>query len=161
VVLPGLPGPGPIERGKDEFRLLGLTIDAHSCQLFPCPGEERLREKNAAGQERPAQAKGTFHSTQDQIRPVNPCSCAQLRAKIGARVTLRAWPVATRRTRTSKGEVMRFLTLEDESGLGEVLIFPDVYRRDGHLLELNLLVLITGVVEDQMGAYALRAERIW
>ena len=161
VVLPGLPGPGPIERGKDEFRLLGLTIDAHSCQLFPCPGEERLREKNAAGQERPAQAKGTFHSTQDQIRPVNPCSCAQLRAKIGARVTLRAWPVATRRTRTSKGEVMRFLTLEDESGLGEVLIFPDVYRRDGHLLELNLLVLITGVVEDQMGAYAVRAERIW
>jgi DNA polymerase III alpha subunit len=161
VVLPGLPGPGFRERGKNEFRLLGLTIDAHPCQLFACPGEERLNAKNPGNHGPPAQAKGTFHSDQNKIRPVNPCTCVQLRAKVGARVTLRGWPAATRRTRTSKGEVMRFLTLEDKSGLGEVLIFPDVYQRDGHLLNLNALVLITGVVEDQMGACALRAERIW
>jgi len=161
VVLPGLPGPGFRERGKDEFRLLGLTIDAHPCQLFTCPGEDRLNAKNPENHGRPAQAKGTFHSDQNKIRPVNPCTCVQLRTKVGARVTLRGWPAATRRTRTSKGEVMRFLTLEDKSGLGEVLIFPDVYQQNGHLLDLNALVLITGVVEDQMGACALRAERIW
>ena len=56
---------------------------------------------------------------------------------------------------------MRFLTLEDESGLAEELIFPDVYARDGQHLNLDALVLVTGVVEEQMGACALRAERIW
>ena len=56
---------------------------------------------------------------------------------------------------------MRFLTLEDESGLAEVILFPDVYRRDGHRLAEHGVVCVTGVVEDQMGACNLRAERIW
>jgi len=56
---------------------------------------------------------------------------------------------------------MRFLTLEDPSGMAEVVLFPDVYRRDGHLLDLDAVVLVTGVVEDQLGACALRAERLW
>jgi DNA polymerase III alpha subunit len=56
---------------------------------------------------------------------------------------------------------MRFLTLEDESGVAEVVLFPDVYRRDGHLLSERGSLCITGVVDEQMGAHTLRAERIW
>jgi DNA polymerase III alpha subunit len=56
---------------------------------------------------------------------------------------------------------MRFLTLEDESGIAEVVLFPDVYERDGaHLAEFGTLC-VTGIVEDQMGACTLHAERVW
>lgn len=92
---------------------------------------------------------------------MNPCPCARLAEQVGARITLRGWPAATRRARTDRGELMRFLTLEDPSGMAEVVLFPDVYRRDGHLLDLDAVVLVTGVVEDQLGACALRAERLW
>jgi DNA polymerase III alpha subunit len=56
---------------------------------------------------------------------------------------------------------MRFLTLEDESGIAEVVIFPNVYERDGAHLAENGSLIVTGVVEDQMGACTLHAERIW
>jgi DNA polymerase-3 subunit alpha len=84
-----------------------------------------------------------------------------LRHYRGGRITLRGWPAATRRVRTSKGELMRFLTLEDESGLAEVVLFPDTYRRDGEYLNSFGPLCITGIVEDQMGACTLHAERIW
>ncbi|MDA0947959.1 MAG: hypothetical protein O2799_05540, partial [Planctomycetota bacterium] len=164
VVLPGLPGPNARERGQEEFRLLGLTLASHPVDLFPCPGEQRAREQLGRG---PGQARGDFHSRSESapreqgVRPVNPCPCSGLSERVGARVTLRGWPAATRRARTERGELMRFLTLEDPSGLAEVILFPDIYRRDGHLLDLDTVVLITGVVEEQLGACALRAERLW
>ena len=56
---------------------------------------------------------------------------------------------------------MRFLTLEDESGIAEVVIFPDVYERDGRFLVEFGVLCITGIVEDQLGACTLHAERVW
>ena len=56
---------------------------------------------------------------------------------------------------------MRFLTLEDESGIAEVVLFPDVYRRDGRRLAERGYLCITGVVDEHLGAHTLRAERIW
>jgi DNA polymerase III alpha subunit len=92
---------------------------------------------------------------------VNPIAARDVPQRAGARVTLRGWPAATRHVRTADGRTMRFLTLEDESGLAEVVIFPDVYERDGaHLAETGVLC-VTGVVEDQMGACTLHAEVIW
>ena len=87
--------------------------------------------------------------------------CGDLDRFRAGRVTLRGWPAATRHVRTHDGRTMRFLTLEDESGIAEAVIFPDVYERDGrHLAQFGTLC-ITGVVEDQMGACTLHAERIW
>jgi DNA polymerase III alpha subunit len=92
---------------------------------------------------------------------VNVVPCARIAALPGGRVTLRGWPAATRRVRTSDGRWMRFLTLEDESGLAEVVIFADVYERDGHHLAEFGTLCVTGVVQDQLGACTLNAERIW
>ena len=55
---------------------------------------------------------------------------------------------------------MRFLTLEDETGLAEVVIFADVYERDGARLAKSGTQRIRGVVHDQMGAVTLHAEQI-
>lgn len=56
---------------------------------------------------------------------------------------------------------MRFLTLEDESGLAEVVLFPAVYRLDGHRLTEESVLCVTGVVQEQYGSYTLNAERVW
>jgi len=142
-VLPGLPEPDRESRAKLEFDLLGLCIDAHPSTLFPCRAEERLQARSGAP------------------RPANPIPCGRLSQFRGGRVTLRGWPAATRRVRTEQGQLMRFLTLEDESGLAEVVLFPDVYRRDGRFLAEKGVLLVTGVVEDLYGACTLHAERVW
>ncbi|MBK8178130.1 MAG: DNA polymerase III subunit alpha [Planctomycetes bacterium] len=139
--LPALRDQAPLERGLVEHAILGFALRAHPTVLFPCAGEKRLVDARA------------------KAPPRQPCG--RLAAFVHGRITLRGWLAASRRTRTSRGEWMRFLTLEDESGIAEVVVFPDVYARDGHLLVDQGPFLVSGVAEDQMGAVTLHAERIW
>jgi hypothetical protein len=165
-VLPGLPDLDVGSRGRLEYDVLGFAVHEHPTRLFPCPADERIARLFGR---RPAPVHGDFHSRVQAdgadegagIRPVNPIPCAALDRRRGARVTLRGWPAASRRVRTEQGRLMRFLTLEDESGLAEVVLFPDVYERDGERLTEVGSVCVTGVVEDQMGACTLHAERVW
>ncbi|MBJ76424.1 MAG: hypothetical protein CMJ98_05330 [Planctomycetes bacterium] len=147
LVLPGLPDEPVLARARTEFDLLGLSPQAHPVRLFPCPADERLRIR-------------TPHGHKD-LRPVNPVACAQLNQWHRGRVTLRGWPAATRSLRTQTGQLMQFLTLEDESGLAEVVLFPEVHRRDSHRLNEQGVLCVTGVVEDHLGACTLQAERFW
>ena len=150
LVLPGLPDVDPTTRGKLEYELLGLTVDAHPTELFDCAADERIARLVAEG----------GAGRRERALPVNPVRCRDVRTASG-RVTLRGWPAASRRVRTQNGQWMRFLTLEDPTGLAEVVLFPDVYRRDGHLLVGGGPVCVTGSIEDQLGARTLHAERIW
>jgi DNA polymerase III alpha subunit len=143
LALPSLPDISRAERGAIEHELLGLTVRDHPTRVFPCPAEARIAALAA------------------RLKPRAPIDCAALERFQGGRVGLRGWPAASRRVVTSKGEWMRFLTLEDESGLAEVVVFPDVYQRDGHRLAEFGTLFVTGVVQNQMGACTLQAERIW
>jgi len=175
LVLPGLPDLDRHERGRLEFELLGVCLHDHPVALFPCPADERLRRQ--FGRTASA-ASGRFHSAGElvhepkrlppaapvapnDLHPVNPTPCGDLPRYRGGRITLRGWPAAQRGVRTQDGHLMRFLTLEDESGLAEVVLFPDVYRRDGHRLAEEGVLCVTGVVQDQYGSCTLTAERIW
>ena len=73
---------------------------------------------------------------------------------------MRGWLAASRRVRTADERWMRFLTLEDTTGLAEVVVFPDVYERDGHRLTTRGPYLVSGRAEDQLGSVTLHAERI-
>ncbi|MFB3066477.1 MAG: DNA polymerase III subunit alpha, partial [Planctomycetota bacterium] len=53
---------------------------------------------------------------------------------VGRRVWIVGWVVTTRRIRTRKGEPMKFVTLEDETGMVEITFPAAAYRRCGHLL---------------------------
>ena len=144
-MLPGLPDLSRIERGELEYELMGLTVHDHPTAIFPAPSDERLaalRFPRRGG-------------------PTPPTPCAELRRFEGGRLTLRGWLAASRRVHTTDGKWMRFLTLEDESGLAEVVLFPDVYQRDGARLVEFGPVRVTGKVQNQMGAWTLEAERIW
>ena len=141
LALPRLPELDAATRGRLELELLGLTVRDHPVRLFPCAGEERV-------------ARG-------RLRPPPTIPCGALDDHRGRRVALRGWLAASRRVRTSDGRWMRFLTLEDETGIAEAVLFPDVYERDGHHLTSRGPFLISGTAEDQMGAVNLHADRIW
>ena len=58
------------------------------------------------------------------------------------------------------GELMQFLTFDDEDGVFEVVLFPDVYRKSRFLLDGPGPYLVEGRVESQHGAIAVRAFRL-
>lgn len=154
LVLPGLPDLDERTRGLTEMELLGFPLARHPVQLLPCAADERLAQRFGGLREAQRARRG-------ELRAVHPRPCSAVARLPGGRVTLRGWLAATRRVRTQAGEWMRFLTLEDDSGLAEVVLFPDVYRRDGARLVDRGPHCVTGVVEDHFGARTLRAEALW
>jgi DNA-directed DNA polymerase III PolC len=132
TALPALPELDALRRGRLELELLGLTVSAHPTVLFPGVAPDE--------------------------RGILPC--AELARRRGERVQLVGWLAAARQVRTSNGRWMRFLTLEDESGIAEVVVFPPVYARDGHHLVGRGPFRVRGRVEDHLGACTLHAERI-
>ena len=82
--------------------------------------------------------------------------------RIGQRVTVVGVRQTSRRSHTSKGEMMMFLTLEDLLGTLEVILFPDVYRTMKSFVSSNLPMLITGVIEKDTEREEpfLRAEKV-
>ena len=113
-------------RVESEFEVLGLSATAHPLEFF----EEWLREKGAITAEE-------FHGLE------------------GGHATVGGWMTTTRRIRTKAGEFMRFLTIEDRTGTVEAVIFPDAYRRYGHLLRGHGPYLLKGRVDDAHGAKTL------
>jgi len=65
------------------------------------------------------------------------------------------------RSRTAKGESMLFLTLEDLSGMLEVVFFPNAYRQAKEMVSNSQPFLVTGTMEmdASKGEPFLRAER--
>jgi DNA-directed DNA polymerase III PolC len=171
LALPRLPDLDARTRGRLEYERLGITVHAHPTAIFACPGDARIEEYGTASLlPRSPSTNGAPDGVaiEEEVTryriprsPVNPAPCADLDRFVGGRITLRGWPAATRHVRTQDGRFMRFLTLEDESGLAEVVVFPDVYERDGRKLAEFGVLCVTGTVEDQMGARTLHAERIW
>ena len=82
--------------------------------------------------------------------------------KIGRRVTVAGVRQTSRRSRTAKGDMMLFLTIEDLQGTLDVILFPDVYRITKSFLDSNPPLLITGVMEmdKERGEPYLRAEKV-
>jgi DNA-directed DNA polymerase III PolC len=107
----------PEERVEGEMHLLGLTPTAHPLAFF---GAE-LRERNCV----PSGRLGEMG---------------------GRRVRVGGWKVTGRTVRTKRGEIMRFLTVEDAEGLIECVLFPDAWSRLGDRLRGNGPFVLEGVV---------------
>ncbi|HKV24277.1 MAG TPA: DNA polymerase III subunit alpha [Candidatus Acidoferrum sp.] len=65
----------------------------------------------------------------------------------GKRVTLCGWVVTYRHVGTKNYRNMMFVTLEDQRGLYEVVLFPDAYDRYGGLVFETRAIRVTGRVE--------------
>jgi len=79
----------------------------------------------------------------------------------GKRVTLCGWLVTYRRVGTKTYRNMMFVTLEDQRGVYEVVLFPEAYERYGRLVFETRALRVTGRVEvgGQIKCEALEALR--
>ncbi len=73
-------------------------------------------------------------------------------------VTLLGMVVTYKITRTGKGELMKFVTLEDPTGTFEVTLFPKTYQRFSHLFNSKGPFVVKGQVEEDSGARTVTAQ---
>jgi len=72
----------------------------------------------------------------------------ELQGLRGKRVTLCGWVVTYRHVGTKNYRNMMFVTLEDQRGVYEVVLFPDAYDRYGRLVFETRTMRVTGRVEQ-------------
>ncbi len=65
--------------------------------------------------------------------------------------------VTYKSTRTSKGELMKFVSFEDPTGIFEVTLFPGIYQRFGHILADKGPFAVKGKVEEDSGSRTVTA----
>jgi DNA polymerase-3 subunit alpha/error-prone DNA polymerase len=90
-------------------------------------------------------------------RLVQACDLATC---VGRTIRFAGWLLTGKMVSTKTGEVMEFLTFEDETGLVETTFFPEVYRRYAHLLSSGKPFLLNGLVEEDYGAPTLTVDRV-
>ncbi len=68
----------------------------------------------------------------------------------------------SRRKRVTNGEALppEFLTLEDQTSLYDATLFPQTYRRYGHLLATNQAYVVTGLVEEHFSTVTLTVKEL-
>jgi DNA polymerase III alpha subunit len=98
----------------------------------------------------------------DKIRAAGAISTVEAAGRIGQQVTVAGIRQSGHRSLTAKGEPMMFLTLEDLSGMLDVVLFPDAYRRARDIIHTSAPLLVTGVVEmdTSRGELLMKVERV-
>jgi error-prone DNA polymerase len=79
-------------------------------------------------------------------------------AREGRRVRVAGMVITRQRPGTAKGFV--FLTLEDETGIANIIVRPDLFARDRLLIVGEPFLLIDGLLQNQDGVTSVRAETI-
>jgi error-prone DNA polymerase len=95
-----------------------------------------------------------------ELRKHGVLSAEQLRhVPNGSRVTTAGAVIVRQRPGTAKGFV--FLTLEDETGLSQAIIRPDLFRDERATILANSGLIVEGIVQNQEGQASVRAEKFW
>ena len=79
-------------------------------------------------------------------------------AKNGRRVRVAGMVITRQRPGTAKGFV--FLTLEDETGISNVIIRPDLFDQNRMTVVRQPFLIVDGVLQHQDGVLSVRAERV-
>ena len=79
-------------------------------------------------------------------------------ARDGRRVRVAGMVITRQRPGTAKGFV--FLTLEDETGISNVIVRPDLFDRERLTVIRQPFLLVEGVLQHQDGVLSVRAERL-
>jgi error-prone DNA polymerase len=79
-------------------------------------------------------------------------------ARPGRRVRTAGMVITRQRPGTAKGFV--FLTLEDETGIANIIVRPDLYARERTVVVESPFLLVEGVLQNQDGVTSVKAERV-
>ena len=77
-------------------------------------------------------------------------------ARPGRRVRVAGAVITRQRPGTAKG----FLTLEDETGVANVIVRPDVFAEQRRVVVHATFVVVEGVLQQEDGVTSVRAERV-
>jgi len=121
------------EKMAAQQELLGISLEAHPLELVT-----------------------------EQIQKAGAIPIADAIEKTGQRVTIAGVRQTSRRSQTTKGETMLFLTLEDLSGTLDVIVFSDLYKQVKQIAMSNQPMFVSGVLEMSKDREepTLRAEKV-
>jgi error-prone DNA polymerase len=125
-----LPPMSPTERIVADYAGTGLTIGPH-------PMAMRRREMSLRGALRACDLAGQRH---------------------GRRVRVAGAVITRQRPGTAKGFV--FLTLEDETGIANIIVRPDLFAEQRMAIIEEPFLLVEGMLQNQEGVTSVRAERM-
>lgn len=146
---PPLPPPDIKTKSRREYLVLGFLCDHHPLQFMET-GLQR-QDKSQTGQ---SEQTGRMCQMSDLIK------VEALPGRVGQRVEVALWLLTGKLVSTKTGEVMEFLTFEDETGQVETTFFPEVYRAHAHQLKTGAPYLVSGLVEEDFGALTLTVSRV-
>jgi error-prone DNA polymerase len=126
-----LPSMTPSERLVADYAGTGLTIGPHPM---------------------------SFRRHELSMRGILPASELP-RIRTGRRVRTAGMVITRQRPGTAKGFV--FLTLEDETGVGNIIVRPDFYDQEKLTLVNAPFLIVEGIVQTEDGVTAVRAEKVW
>jgi error-prone DNA polymerase len=119
-----------LERHDADFRQSGLSIGRHPMRY--------LRDQLAAMRVQPA----------DRLK----------RLRDGQGVRVAGAVICRQQPSTAKGFV--FLSLEDETGIANVIVRPDVYRSLRPVIIQEPYLLVEGTLQNQFGVVSVKAQRV-
>ena len=85
-------------------------------------------------------------------------ACDLRLARQGRRVRVGGMVITRQRPGTAKGFV--FLTLEDETGVANIIVRPDLFARDRLVIVEEPFLIVDGVLQNQDGVTSVRAEHV-
>jgi error-prone DNA polymerase len=141
--------PGPLLEGIHEFD--------HSSPLSPMTREERL----VADFRGTGLTVGPHPMTyrRDEMRRAGVRSAFELPAlSNGVRVKTAGCVIARQRPGTAHGFV--FLSLEDETGIANAIVTPDLFERNRVLLVSERFLLVEGILQNIDNVVSVKADRI-
>jgi error-prone DNA polymerase len=134
--LPEMDGESPLaamtneERLVADFRATGLTVGPHPMQ-YRRAGMKKM---------------GIYRA----------CDLAHL--PNGRRLRIGGCVIARQRPGTAKG--MMFMSLEDETGIANAIVAPDLLQKNRALLISERFLMIEGVLQNQDNVIHIRAEKV-
>jgi len=127
-----------VEKCREEYRLLGFPVTQPLFRLM----KPVIRDGMAR--------LGHF--------PDHWCLSDQIPSKLGKEVMVAGMVAAARATHTKNGNLMQFLTLEDEKGFVDLTLFPGTCPILTHITAGPYIAF--GKVEEDMGVYTVTATRV-
>jgi len=87
----------------------------------------------------------------DEVNEKNIVKAADMQKYNGKKIKMIGWYMASKRVVTSKGGIMKFLSLEDKTETFEAVIFPEAYQKYAELTISMGPYLIEGKVDAESG----------
>lgn len=120
----------PLERLSADYRLTGLTIGAHPMRMY--------------------------REAMNKLGVIRASDLAHL--PDGRRVRIAGAVICRQRPGTANGFV--FLSLEDETGISNSIVMPDLFEARKLTIVDEPFLLVEGILQNQRGSVSVKAARV-